>query len=255
MKNCIAFMTVVSIMTALSGCTVSEQHPGPAEQAAPEDPHLALKEYVESRLDGALMPGWELMQIEQCEALPGWVSQSGKKGWHLVIKSAPDPEADGWRVACHFWAFQDDWVGRKRPLKADSKKASALYYGQSDRLMLFVQPPENPAATSMAVAQVALALGVPDVRAEAASQDKQKVRAMRDRLLSAAGADRHVVVKMVDRMIETRFAVIVFVRNRSGRDGVILLRALREAFPDKKTFVINRLGQELQDSIVAGGKR
>lgn len=254
MRNAIAFVAFASIMTALCGCGAKpEQHAAQPEDAQTAS-HLALKSLLENSLEGALMPGWELMPIEECSVPPGWASNSGK-GWHVAVRSAPDTEAGGWRVLCHFWAVQADWVGQKKPLAADSHDATAFYYGQNERAILFVQPPENPAMTQMAVGQVALALGIPDVRAEAASQDKEKAKATQKMLQDAAGAEGESLTRIVDRIIETRFAVITFIRSRNDRDALIMLQALRKAFPEKNTFVINRVGEDLQDSIVAGGKR
>lgn len=254
MRNYVAFAVAVSIMIGLNSCgTTPDRQAAPTEHAAPVDTHRERRTYIEACLKEGLIHGWELQTIEESNVPSGWVSDSGK-GWHVVLLSAPDREASDWRVSCHFWVFAGEWVGRKRPLAAGSRDATAFYYGQNDRLMLFVQPPVNPAMTQIAVGQVALALGVPDMRALAASQRLGKVREMQKRLAAAADVDSRAVPAMVDRMIETGYAVITSVRGRNNDDTEVLLRMLRRAFPDKKTFVIHRVGPEYQDSIVACGR-
>ncbi len=254
MRNYVAFAVAVSIMIGLNSCaTTPGRQAGPTEHAAPVDVHQEQRTYIEACLKEGLIHGWELQAIEESNVPSGWVSNSGK-GWHVVLLSAPDREASDWRVPCHFWVFAGEWVGQKRPLAAGSKDATAFYYGQNDRLMLFVQPPVNPAMTQIAVGQVALALGVPDMRALAASHRLKKVREMQKRLAAVADVDSRAVPAMVDRMIETGYAVITSVRGRNNDDTAALLRMLRRAFPDKKTFVIHRVGPEYQDSIVACGR-
>jgi len=248
MRNCIATICFSLIITVLCGCKQ-----GPQQHAAqvPPDPHQILGEHVKNSLKDALMPGWQLTAVDECAVPPGWIG-NGSKGWHVVV-IAPDTEAGAQR--CHFWVFPADWTGQKQPLPPRSETPTAFYYCQNDELMLFTQPPADPAMTQIAISQVAQALGVPDARGEIASQSAERAAEIKAQLLAAAGPKSGTLKRIISRVIESRFAVSVFTKGCSNEEVALLADALRKTFPEKRTFIIHRSGTDYQDSIVVGGNK
>jgi hypothetical protein len=248
MKKCLAIVVCGLIITLACGCQINA-HQEAAQ--APPDAHQVLGEHVKASLKDSLMTGWQLSTVEECPVPPGWINSSAK-GWHVVVVS---PETEAGALNCHFWVFPADWKGVKRPLPLGTEIATAFYYCQSDELMLFTQPPMDPDMTQIAVSQIAQALGVPDARGELSSQTDARKREIHNLLLAAAGKDRDIVQKMVDRdPWESKYAMTLNVGNCSNDQMTILVNALRKTFPEKRTFIIHRVGSDYQDSIIVGGK-
>jgi len=253
MKKLFALALVPLIMFIVCGC---KSDPG-QQSAQPPDPQQALGEHVRASLDGALMTGWKVASMEECAAPNGWMSGSGK-GWHIMVVS---PETEAGALQCNFWVFQPDWSGQKPP---GSETPAGIYYGHSGdgELMFFVQPPDDPAYTDIAVSQVAQALGVPDMRAVRASQTDERAKEIRTQMLAAAGQENATLARMIRSVVESKYAVIVFLnepedpRNApmlsADPKTMTLLNALRQTFPEKRTFIINRYGAN--DSIVVHGR-
>jgi hypothetical protein len=203
------------------------------------------------------MTGWKVAGMEECAAPSGWMSGSGK-GWHIMVVS---PETEAGALQCNFWVFQPAWSGQKPP---GNDTPAGVYYGHSadGELMLFVQPPDDPAYTDIAVSQVAQALGVPDMRAVVASQTDERTKEIRNQMLAAAGPESRTLARMIRGVVESKYAVIVFLNEPEDSSNapmlsadpktMTLLNALRQTFPDKRTFIINRYGAN--DSMVVNGR-
>jgi hypothetical protein len=247
MRNCFATVLFAFIIAALPGCRQKpEQH-----AAQPPDPHQLLGQRISESLKAGLMEGWQLTTLEECAVPPGWIG-NGEKGWHAVIVS-PDTEAGP--QTCHFWIFPADWTGQKKALPPASEVATAFYYCQGDDMMLFTQPPEDPAMTQIAVSQVAQALVIPDARGEMSMRTPERIKKIRAQLLAAAGANSATLEKIVNRVIESRYAVSAFTSGCSDEEAATLVKALRQTFPEKRTFIIHRNGTDYQDSIIVSGTR
>jgi len=247
MKKCLAIICFALIIASLCGC---KNQPRQHAAQAP-DPHQALGEHVKKSLQDAMMPGWQLAKFEECAVPPGWIG-NGTKGWHVVVV-APDTEAGA--QYCNFWVFPADWTGQKQPLPRGSETPTAFYYCQGEEVMLFTQPPADPAVTQIAIGQVAQALQVPDARGEIASQTAERAKEIKTQLLAAAGPNGATLRKMAPRVVESKFSVSAFTGGCANEDVAMLAGVLKKTFPDKRTFIIHRDGTDFQDSIIVSGNK
>jgi hypothetical protein len=81
-------------------------------------------------------------------------------------------------------------------------------------------------------------------------------------MLAAAGQENATLARMIRSVVESKYAVIVFLnepedpRNApmlsADPKTMTLLNALRQTFPEKRAFIINRYGAN--DSIVVHGR-
>jgi hypothetical protein len=245
MRNALAKALPLLIIFILAGCQNT------TEQKAPSPPVKASETVdaaeIRQALEASLPEDWKIGAVSEVDSPEGWL-RGAARGVEIIL-APPNPGEED--AEYKFWVFGSQWSGKKKPLLLMTAEPGSFYYNENRDYMLFFQPDTKGQIPFLALNHVALALGITDAGAEAASFSREDIERAVAAIFSQGAESERNSLKSI-RL--TASAVFLTLNTLDDPVADSFISACARAFPEKTRVILRSDGRQ-QDSIISGRKK